>query len=585
MELAHFGMGGSVHQTTDLLCDCSLNFRALPFQQGESCRDCLGVQLEELEHLHKDIVENHVLSADAGRVDFPCAHQICSLVPCALRECILLLQLHMYALRGEPELHSRSRRVPLHVEAYTRTRHAPPWETHTRSSMQPLQTSTSACTCALTRLDRDESMDPMALLAYYRRLLPFRSLFTWLNQDVAPTRNFVNREFAFTLQNDVYLRYQSFQTWDEWKKEVCRLNPSRFEIGPVYSLKPKDRKTLQRATFRPVARELVFDIDMTDYDEIRTCCSGKAICARCWQFIAVAVEVLDAVLREDFGLTHILWVYSGRRGIHCWVSDSEACSLLDEARRAIVGWIEVIKGGQNQIKKVELGGGSRVLHPSLRRALGSNILQTSATAPAAPTAAPLQRAFIDTVVRDQDCFRESTHFETLLDLLPQEEAVSRLRTRWGSAPRSSVAKWDDVLEIARKSSDRAKPVWIAALEDIVIQYTYPRIDSEVSRRQNHLLKSPFVVHPSTGRVCVPLELDQVRTFDPQNGAPTVAQLLRELTRFEAQHGVQEADSDRRAEWDRTSLRPFVEQLDRLSARIMRDMRDAKRAATRHSLDF
>lgn len=86
-------------------------------------------------------------------------------------------------------------------------------------------------------LDRDESVDPMALLAYYRRLLPFRSLYTWLNHDAVTTRNFTNREFAFTLQNDAYLRYQSFASWDEWKKEVCRLNPSRFEIGPVYSAK------------------------------------------------------------------------------------------------------------------------------------------------------------------------------------------------------------------------------------------------------------------------------------------------------------------------------------------------------------
>ena len=41
----------------------------------------------------------------------------------------------------------------------------------------------------------------MNLLAYYRRVLPFRSLFTWLNQDIAVTRNFMHREFAFTLQN------------------------------------------------------------------------------------------------------------------------------------------------------------------------------------------------------------------------------------------------------------------------------------------------------------------------------------------------------------------------------------------------
>jgi DNA primase catalytic subunit len=37
-----------------------------------------------------------------------------------------------------------------------------------------------------------------------------------------------------------------------------------------------------------------------------------------------------------------------------------------------------------------------------------------------------------------------------------------------------------------------------ALEDIILQYTYPRIDAEVSKHRNHLLKAPFCVHPGTG---------------------------------------------------------------------------------------
>ncbi|WFD30431.1 p48 polypeptide of DNA primase [Malassezia sp. CBS 17886] len=443
------------------------------------------------------------------------------------------------------------------------------------------------------RLDRDESVDPMALLAYYRRLLPFRSLYTWLNQDVALSRSFSNREFAFTLQNDAYLRYQSFSSWDEWKKEVCRLNPSRFEIGPVYSAKPKDRKTMQKTMFRPTERELVFDIDMTDYDEIRTCCSGKDICPRCWKLIAVAVDVLDSVLREDFGFCHLLWVYSGRRGIHCWVSDLDAMSLSDEARKALVGWIEVIRGSANQDKKVHLGsalgGHARLLHPSIRRAVGVDVLR--GTAPGAMrTSGLLQSAFVDVILKDQDCFRARDRWETLVALLPTSEpdAVARLRTRWSDTDRTSEQKWEDVLDTAGRAPERARTAWVAALEDIVLQYTYPRIDTEVSKRQNHLLKSPFVVHPSTGRVCVPLDVEQIRAFDPQRGAPTVAQLLRELNEHEVRKNAQSgADSSGspRGEWEKTGLRPFVHQFDQFCARILRDKREAKRAVEKHSIDF
>lgn len=73
------------------------------------------------------------------------------------------------------------------------------------------------------------------MLTYYRRLYPFKPIFGWLNHDHTPTRLFTHREWAFTLPGDVYLRYNSFSNAEDLKKQVCQLNPSRFEIGPVYS--------------------------------------------------------------------------------------------------------------------------------------------------------------------------------------------------------------------------------------------------------------------------------------------------------------------------------------------------------------
>lgn len=65
------------------------------------------------------------------------------------------------------------------------------------------------------------------------------------------------------------------------------------------------------------------------------------------------------------------------------------------------------------------------------------------------------------------------------------------------------------------------------MEDIILQYTYPRLDAEVSKHRNHLLKAPFCVHPKTGRVCVPVNPKRIDDFDPEK-VPTVGQLLREL---------------------------------------------------------
>jgi DNA primase small subunit len=89
-----------------------------------------------------------------------------------------------------------------------------------------------------------ESLTPETMLAYYRRLYPFKPLFNWLNHSHAPSKLFTHREFAFTLQGDVYLRYNSFATAEDLKKQICTLNPTRFEIGPIYSARVRMRYLL-----------------------------------------------------------------------------------------------------------------------------------------------------------------------------------------------------------------------------------------------------------------------------------------------------------------------------------------------------
>ena len=71
--------------------------------------------------------------------------------------------------------------------------------------------------------------------------------------------------------------------------------------------------------------------------------------------------------------------------------------------------------------------------------------------------------------------------------------------------------------------------------------------------QNHLLKSPFCVHPKTGRVCVPIDVAKVEQFDPF-AVPTLADLMRELDEFEARS---DKDESLAHDWQKTSLKePF-----------------------------
>lgn len=89
---------------------------------------------------------------------------------------------------------------------------------------------------SLDMMEEDESfLSPETMLQFYRRLYPFESIFLWLNHQYQPTRQFTNREIAMSLPGDVYLRYNSFTNAADMKKSVLQLNPTRFEIGPVYT--------------------------------------------------------------------------------------------------------------------------------------------------------------------------------------------------------------------------------------------------------------------------------------------------------------------------------------------------------------
>uniref|UniRef100_A0A7S0N4R3 DNA primase n=1 Tax=Pyramimonas obovata TaxID=1411642 RepID=A0A7S0N4R3_9CHLO len=387
---------------------------------------------------------------------------------------------------------------------------------------------------------------------YYGRLFPTTEMFKWLaygNDQKHPQADagfFQRREFCFTLEGEIFVRYQSFKSASELHAALKDKVPEKIDLGPVYNVDPQRRSAYSTGgserVFAPVERELVFDVDMTDYDDVRTCCSGADICNKCWPLMTIAIKVIDRGLRDDFGFESLFWVYSGRRGVHCWVCDSKARSLSDEARGAVAEYFSVYKGGQN--KKVAV---TNPLHPALSRAFDDVLLP-----------------YWEQVVLPAQRFLEhEEHMRSILEMVPLQDVRDTIAGRWGSASNKrggeedgalSVSRWTALKETVQKHQKRDFAMR-KCIHEIVFTYVYPRLDAEVSKHMNHLLKAPFCVHPKTGRVCVPIDPEVAEEFDPLE-VPTVARLLNELDRHEHDHG--KAEGPRGEEHGKTSFGPYVQ---------------------------
>lgn len=176
--------------------------------------------------------------------------------------------------------------------------------------------------------------------------------------------------------------------------------------------------------------------------------------------------------------------------------------------------------------------------------------------------------FQSDILENQDPWENDEQFDRLLQLLPDRSLSEALRKKWSSVPgRASKSKWADIDALAKTIKGLDTKALLEAKQDVVLEYTYPRLDIEVSKKLNHLLKSPFVVHPKTGRVCVPIDTRKLEAFDPLE-VPTVTELLEEIDQWSVPES--EADDKKMQDWEKTSLRPYIEYFRSFCLSLMKD---------------
>lgn len=140
-----------------------------------------------------------------------------------------------------------------------------------------------------------------------------------------------------------------------------------------------------------------------------------------------------------------------------------------------------------------------------------------------------------------------------------------------------MSKWADIDALAKAGASKNLDTSLLrdAKQDVLLEYTYPRLDIEVSKKLNHLLKSPFVVHPGTGRVCVPIDTrpGKLEAFDPLE-VPTVQTLLGEIDEWAAANveGDEVEGKVKMQDWEKTSLRPYIEQFRAFVGGLLKEER-------------
>eukprot|EP01062_Namystynia_karyoxenos_P057054 TRINITY_DN48017_c0_g1_i1.p1 TRINITY_DN48017_c0_g1~~TRINITY_DN48017_c0_g1_i1.p1 ORF type:complete len:454 (+),score=161.68 TRINITY_DN48017_c0_g1_i1:89-1363(+) len=356
---------------------------------------------------------------------------------------------------------------------------------------------------------------------YYEHLFPIKTFVRWLSY--GDRRTFARREWSFTKNimdpcgnsAEIYSRYRSFEGAEDMQRALLSWMPEKMDIGAVYSHEPKARDRAIR--FEPEQRELVFDIDLSDYDNVRSCCQGKKICQECWHYMATGIKVLDHMLAETFDFQCRLWVFSGRRGVHCWVGDKRARELTDEERVAVAKYLETYEGGagDDDMKLTIESGLSREkgawMHPDLEEVENKFVIPG------------FERIVLaENGPNSLQCPKVSGRLEAFITARLGAKQVGGWQDALKLCTQKQKAPADAWREI-RGALDKAKLGWIYHAARFA--FVFPRLDVNVSTKRNHLLKSPYAVHPGTGVVCVPVAPGEVDSFDPLTHPPRIGQLM------------------------------------------------------------
>ena len=343
--------------------------------------------------------------------------------------------------------------------------------------------------------------------SYYKRFFPSEEIATFLGR----TDSLKYREFAFNFETrsgeEAMSRWRSVDSASGVKELVTKGSITKIHAGAVYNARPSAKASTD-ANFATTGRELVFDIDLNDYPFAGVDKDDIGSCDAAWPLAGIGARIMHFLLFEAFGFEHILVVYSGRRGCHVYVCDERAFQLDDYARAATVRFL------QPSFKTDATGRlhcGQLLSQPLLFQAFKSYCI-------------PLFEEWcivskVDDGLGVFDSLEQKLKGIAMLDC----KAIRPELTRFAKTC-TGAEFWTEVKRHVRELARVKRFKWLESnYHELIMTHTWPRLDSEVTKRRQHLLKLPFSVHPKTDRLAVPISTLRYEQFLPDT-APTAAKL-------------------------------------------------------------
>lgn len=364
-------------------------------------------------------------------------------------------------------------------------------------------------------------MQGATLSKYYRDgLFPLELIYRMMTMD-KPNESAEARIIAVQFQSD-----SGVWVMADYRRDSCEALKKKILFSSS-----KLPESLHMACFKSgnklirAQKELVFDLDITDFVRFCPCQGFKRLCPICWPIIQGASVILQHLLENSLGYErrHLLWVFSGCKGIHCLINKSLAMSLNEDQRKKLYKRLSIPIGDDGHLVNF--------------------IRSVTQTNPEILT--QLEELFTERLLREHDLFTlssngESDSFDVFclkylrlrhislyylvksawdeISLSPSPSKKLRLETT-GVSSNISLRKWR-ILQTLENNTNACKPSVF-----IMVRLLYPMID-EGPLKLNHQCKLPFSVHSQTHNVSLPLKQSDIMQMNIQTDTLHINDLCR-----------------------------------------------------------